>query len=366
MAGNSENTYAEVEHDGFTVASTTTSADDLRKELAQSEKRDDDGKAADAPGPSPQDVKADETKSPQGSPQPSGDTPNPNDPAAPATEKKDKSPEGRVKEIRAQINAATREKHEVIGQTEAAKAERAAIQAEIDAAKKELAELKVKPADKPEPAVNPGRKPEPQEDDFVDTRDYFKALGQWTREEARLDALEAVGQYRQKEADAEKERTERDQFEQRLAAERRVAEQHTTRLEAFKKANPGFDELMKESQHLPTNPEIMAYVVNSENGPAMMQYLAENPEECERIAALGGGPTLVELGKIEATKLSSANTGSEPQRQSVTKARPPISPVGGSAPVADDAEDPSTMEFGPRYVAVMNAREAERKRSRRL
>lgn len=353
--------------DGFTSASTTTSEADLRTQMGPSEAKDPDAATEDADGPSPrQDPKE---QSGAADPQTDDDLADPKPKAAPAPPKKG-SPEGRVAEIRAQINAATREKHTVLGETAAAKAERASIQAEIDAAKKELETLKAgKPAEKPAEAAADkpaeGGAPEPQEDDFDDFRTFLTAHSKWTRDEAKRVAEETIKAGKQQAEETDKQTRERVEREERERQQAAIVDAHTKRIQKFSEENPNFVEVMKAAGDLPTNNAIDQHILHSEDGPALMQYLAENPEEAERLAPLGWGPTLVELGKIVATKLGTANTGSVPQRQSVTRTKPPISPVRGSAAVADDdaSDDLDDLPID-QYVETMNAKDrAKRKKA---
>jgi hypothetical protein len=355
--------------DGFTSTSTSTSEADLRAQMGQSETPDPDPASDDADGPSPRQDPKEQANA--ADPQADDDLADPKAKAAPVppTPKKG-SPEGRVAEIRAQINAATREKHTVLGETAAAKAERAAIQAEIDAAKKELETLKAgKPAEKPAEAAAEkpaeGGNPEPQEDDFDDFRQFLTAHSKWTRDEAKRVAEETIKAGKQQAEETDKQTRERVEREERERQQAAVVDAHTKRIQKFSEENPNFVEVMKTAGDLPTNNAIDQHILHSEDGPALMQYLAENPEEAERLAPLGWGPTLVELGKIVATKLGTANTGSVPQRQSVTRTKPPISPVRGSAAVADDdaSDDLDDLPID-QYVEKKNAQErAKRKKA---
>jgi hypothetical protein len=376
-------TITELEHDGFSIASNTPEST-LREQLAQPDPPTPDGKPAapasrraDAGGPGRPDADAQPV-----------DGPDEADPAArpdekPAEAKPDKKkPEGRVAELRAEINQLTREKHTIAGETARERAERERLQAEINDLRKEHERLS-KGAEKPAaggddpPAEKPARAAEPQEDDFEDFRTFLKAHSTWTREQAKLDAQELIAERETQARETEAQRTKREEEERQQAQSREVFAKHQERVKTYTTEHPEFATLMEKAGDLPTNAAIDAHVLHSKYGPRLMHYFAENPEECERVAALGWGPALVEIGAIEATfraeeksqQARGAKSGSPSAPVPRTKAAPPISPVGGDASVADadDDEDLSTMEFGPRYVELMNQREqAHNRRQRRL
>lgn len=368
-------TLSSIEVDDFVATSTTTSEADMRKALTApaSEKTegtetegetkpepDGEAKPKEEPKPAPGEKKAEEK--PPAKPDP-------------------KTPEGRKSQLQAEINALTREMHRHRADVEKTRAERAAEERQLTDLRAQLADLQAKldkaqggKADegKAEPEKGKAaRVEEPKEEDFDDFRDWVKAHGAWTREQARLDAEEAVAASRQKDTETEREKAEREQKARFAADRKQLADQHASRVTAYEAEHPEFAKLMDEAGALPTNDWMDEHILHSEKGPALMQYLAENPEECERISKLALGPTLVALGRIEARleqTSETAKSGSAPERQATTKARPPVNPVGGTTAVDADAgdDDLATMDFGPEYVRRMNARERERNRARRL
>jgi hypothetical protein len=359
--------HTQLEHDGWSHTSATPEAE-LRKELEQSATQD--GTPSD-PGLRPRET----TETPADPAPQSGEAPA--KPAAPSTEKIDaKTPEGRKAQIQAEINALTREKHTHKAAAEQTRAERAAaerelaaLRAELDVVKKQIETGKgEKPAaEDSQPAVT-DRKPEPAEDDFEDFREYIKAHGAWVREQAKLDAQEIVSARDQASKQTAEEAARERQQQEHVASRRELADKHAARVKAYEAEHPGFSELITSGSDLPMNEMMTEHILHSESGPALMQYLVEHPEECERIYALPGGPTLVELGKIEGKLSTPAKSGSGGGRKSVTNAQPPINPVGSSAAAADDSheKDLANMDFSPEYVRLMNQRDREREKSRRL
>jgi hypothetical protein len=357
---------ARLEHDGFDIVSTTTSLEALKAEVEPPAESDKAARPA---------ARRAAESDPPADPDPDGKAPaktdDKTDEKPPAKKADAKTPEGRKAQLQAEINAFVREKHQVVGQTETAKAERAAIQKELDDAKAELdrvtKELETKKggkADEKKPDAKADAKPaddsEPEEDAFEDFRDWVKAHSAWTLRQATKAADQRFEEHSKKSAEALQDAERKREHDAFVAQRAELAKKHQDRIAQYEAEHPTFKALMESAADLPVNPAIDEHILHSETGPALMRYLAENPEECERISALGWGPTLVELGKIEATKLGSAKSGSDPARRPATKAAPPVSPVGGSSAVAD-ADDPdlASMPFD-QYVKVMNARDKER------
>ena len=356
------------EQDGF-IHDSQASQEDLEAQLAE-------------PAPDAKDAAADPAKEPAESKEAKGQPTA--DPKA-KDEGKGKTPAKRLETLQAEINQLTREKHRTAAEKDDAARALATLREEAAELKSEIEEARRlraggKKADdpaKPEDAKpKPERKAEPQEDDFEDFRDWVKAHAAWVREEAKLDAIEAA-EARGKEAESARESATKEAEEKRAreefeATRNQLAAKHSARVQAHLKANPGFAKLMEDAGALPTNPAIDEHILHSEMGPALMQYLAEHPDECEAIAALGPGPAIAALGRIEeridqASK--AAKSGSAPKPKPVTRATPPVSPVGGGAEVVDADDDGDAvldLEFGPEYVRRMNAKDKARRQASRL
>jgi hypothetical protein len=74
---------------------------------------------------------------------------------------------------------------------------------------------------------------------------------------------------------------------------------------------------------------VQELLVQSENGPELMYELAKNREAFERINKLTPLAAARELGKFEA-QFKKANSNEKPEKK-ITKAPPPIAPVGKRA-----------------------------------
>lgn len=94
-----------------------------------------------------------------------------------------------------------------------------------------------------------------------------------------------------------------------------------------------------QSGDIPTNPAMSHYVTEmADNKAAMVVWLADNPEEAERIAALDPVSAGVELARVDA-RLSARPV---PRK---TGAPPPVRTVGGSPSATPDVSKMSTDDF---------------------
>jgi hypothetical protein len=297
---------------------------------------------------------------------------------------KKRSATQRVAEEQAHIHAAVREKHETRRQLEAERAE-------IDRLRKEKETF----AQAEQAAKDAPKKPTWAQfsEDGKTWDEYQDARDEWVRGEAKADAKREL-ETAQK---TERERREADAARTRGEQEARA---HAERIAKARESHPDFDEVLeslgeldehgepvtpqtpflrdvvvkheqgqeilyyfgKHPEHcaalasLPLTNSMMTAVRETESPTALLSWLATNPKDVRRIANLSPASALVALGRVTA-QLDGAKTGSPPAA-SVTRAKPPIRPVGGSRGAAV-ATDPDDMPFGPDYVRKENERRAK-------
>lgn len=106
---------------------------------------------------------------------------------------------------------------------------------------------------------------------------------------------------------------------------------------AFKETHEDFDEAVETLQ---ITPAINEAIVDSEHGPEMAYFLAQEPKELERIRSLPYGQAAREMGKLEV-KFSKTTTSSV----STTRAPKPVTPVRtrGTA-TGKDISDPTITQ----------------------
>ena len=246
---------------------------------------------------------------------------------APAEEPKEKKPnpklERRFSEITKQREAARDE----------ARREREAREA-LETRLKEL-EAKIKPPAAAEDDLGPEPKPE----QFSDMYEYAKALAEHT---------------------ADKKLAERDKEEKaRLAAAEQDAKFKTwaDRVNAAKTELPDFDDMVTSSEVRVTDP-VRDAIIESEHGPRILYYLAENAEFAKKLADMSVVSAVREIGRIEAQFIK----GKEPDPKPVvgkSKAPAPISPLRGAVNTVDANLD-ADGNFHGTYQQWKAARQAKK------
>lgn len=184
----------------------------------------------------------------------------------------------------------------------------------LEARLKELEAKVAPPAQQPDDEV--GEEPRPEQ--FNDMYEYAKALAEHT---------------------AEKKLIERDREEKaRKAAE--VQEQKfkawADRVNAAKNDLPDFDDMVQSSDVRVSDP-VRDAIIESENGPQILYYLAENAEFAKKLADMSVVSAVREIGKIEA-RFEKAAKASEPEVKPVvgkSKAPAPITPLRGAVSTTD-------------------------------
>lgn len=192
-----------------------------------------------------------------------------------------------------------------------------------------------KKPDSPEGAV-------PKREDFDSYEAYLEAKAEWRADQA-VDKKLA----KQKE-DADRTRTTEEQ--QKKATDFRKRTQESA------KGLEDFEEVMREATSSPDSPvsRLFAEPINECENPAkVLFHLAKNPDEAERIAALGQVGQAREILKLEQ-KLASAPPPKKP-----SNAPEPIIPVGGKATVTDDMPDPKDTKA---WVAWRNKQELAKRK----
>lgn len=142
------------------------------------------------------------------------------------------------------------------------------------------------------------------------------------------------------------------EFDQRMAAgkQKQTAEQFQAAFESRlqKEAESDPEILMITQMHhipgpyfVPLSPSMGEAITESEVGPKILRYLANNKAEATRIASLTGTSAIREIGKIEAAIM---NTKPEPV-QHVTAAPEPVKVPGGGGDVVVDEDNLPFAEY---------------------
>jgi DNA repair exonuclease SbcCD ATPase subunit len=178
---------------------------------------------------------------------------------------------------------------------------------------------------------------EPQPEQFADMYEYAKALAEYTADK-RLD--------------------ERDREEK---ARKAAAEQEgkfrawADRVNAAKNELPDFEDMVQSSDVRISDP-VRDAIIESEHGPKILYYLAENNEYAKKLSEMSVVSAVREIGKIEARF---ERTKPESKSVNVSKAPAPISPIRGAVNTVDANVDANGVFHGT-YQQWKAARQAKR------
>lgn len=183
---------------------------------------------------------------------------------------------------------------------------------------------------------------EPKREDFEDFAEYVKAAAAHvakTTTEAQIKADREASEQRGKQSQAEQ-------------SQRKIADSWMQREAEFKATTPDYEETVTEFVENDIgrfSEGSRRLLVESDVGPALLHFLANNHEEADRIAELSPLRQVVELGKLE-DKIPKPT-------KPTSKAPPPPEPVRGGVTGQKDPSKMSVSEYkafmaknGSRYV----------------
>ena len=226
--------------------------------------------------------------------------------AKPEEKKEDPIPKG----VQKRIDRAVREKYE-------AQAESKMLKERLDRIEQNLQrnQLPTKAIDNSEPKI----------ENFDDFDKYVAAKAEWI---------------------ASKKINETLQDRERRTAEERVATAHykavdgwNQRLAEATAEMPDFKEVVSSSD-LPMSDFMRDAIIDSDLGPKVAYWLANNPDEAKKIASMSPLATVKAIGRIEERLESQAKAPKKP-----TGAPAPLKPVGGKASVQKDPGQMSDAEY---------------------
>jgi hypothetical protein len=165
---------------------------------------------------------------------------------------------------------------------------------------------------------------EPRIDNFDNFDQYVAAKAEYIAKKQ----IESTLSEREKRQQAEREATERT----------KTVDSWNKRIAAATAEMPDFEEVLASSD-VPMTPPMQQAIMESDIGPKLAYYLANNPEEAEKIAGMSPIGAIRTLGRIEE-RLATAKPAVK-----TTDAPPPIKPIGASAAVSKDPSKMSDAEF---------------------
>ena len=200
---------------------------------------------------------------------------------------------------------------------------------ELDALKAELAAMKAPKKDEPAGSEDD----EPTEEQFEQYRDYVKAQARWEARQELQAALEARDR-----RDTER-RSQQDFVTAVSAHAKRVVAAQATHDDYDAIVAQGNAQLAQAGVRLP--PAMMKAIVESDHSADLLYDLASHPEVCIQHAREAEGLPLtaaVVVRRVLESRLTPAVSGPDAKPSPITKAAPPIKPVGGSATAAQSVE----------------------------
>jgi hypothetical protein len=222
----------------------------------------------------------------------------------PEEKKEDPIPKG----VQKRIDRAVREKYE-------AQAEAKMLKERLDRIEQNIQERVAKPIDNSEPRI----------DNFDDFDKYVAAKAEWIASKKINETLN--------------ERERRSAEERAAAAHYQAVDGWNQRLEKATAELPDFKEVI-ESSDVPMSDFMRDAIVESDLGPKVAYWLANNPDEAKKIASMSPLATVKAIGRIEERLESQAKAPKKP-----TAAPAPLKPVGGKASVQKDPGQMTDAEY---------------------
>jgi hypothetical protein len=235
---------------------------------------------------------------------------------------------------------------EITKQREAAREEARKEREAREALEARLKELEAKANPKAAQAEPDAIGPEPKPEEFNDMFEYAKALAEYTADKKLMERDKAESERKAQEARA--------QFEQNWAQKVDKARQEL----------PDFDDMIQSSDVAVSDP-VRDAIMESDVGPKILYYLAENPEFAQELGKKSVISALREIGKLEARFEKApdrAPAASEPESKSTvakSKAPAPITPIRGAVSTVENNVD-SDGNFHGTYQQWKAARQARK------
>ncbi len=157
---------------------------------------------------------------------------------------------------------------------------------------------------------------EPSRDQYETYEEYLEARAAYRAEKAVETRMQAIERQRQEQAE-----------QARLAETQRA---WSSRLAKAAESIPDFADVVGNATEVEMTPVMKQVIVESDVGPNIAYFLAQNPAEAARIAALSPARQAAEIGKLEDRVTKPAKASSAPE---------PIRPVGGRSQVSDLLSD---------------------------
>jgi hypothetical protein len=277
----------------------------------------------------------------------------------------------RKRDLQSRIDELVRDKYTSQRAANDAQNEVLRLRAELDASTRRQPPPQEPPVEAPKVVDDP----EPASDAFETFEEFTKATAKWAARTERR-AIEKEAAENRKKWEAQEQDNRRAWMDQQTRQNNEsLMSAHYARIDAAKADLPDFDAVIDASQDIELAPPMRAVIMNEELGPHLMYYLAQHPEECDKIAKLAPTPQLVAMGrimtKIEAKLEAKTEPKAEPEATPdakavvpkkpapVSKLPPPIKTVGSGAAASTRPLDELDYQ---EFARMRNEQERARRR----
>lgn len=226
------------------------------------------------------------------------------------------APEG--ESTQAETKSFTQEELDAIIQKEKAKAEAKAERRALKAYRETLERLVPQQQTQPQPQGND----RPTQAQFANVDDYVEAMADWKL--------------------SQRDQASRQQQEQQQV---KSITEKTEGYYAEAQKDPSFDR--EAFDELPLTKTIAEAIIESDAAPKLMVFMANNPEEVQRIASLSAARQAAEIGKLEAKLASAPKPSNAPS---------PIKPIGTRGSATNSDASKMTMEEYAEFRRKQGAR----------
>ena len=265
--------------------------------------------------------------------------------------------EGRKATIQQEIDELTTTKHTTAKEIESAKAELARLREQLAHVTNNGNGNGAKPATAAAPTydgLDPAD-PEPKIEQFANdpSGDPYTA---WIRATSRWEGRKEF-RVQQHQAQQTAQRSQADQiYTTRMTAlQEKVGKHEQTDKDWRTKVDPEIASALQWSTPVKEGTPLGELVMDSDDPVAFMKYFSEHKKDFQRLTTLHPFLQGVAFGEIKE-RLAVANSRPDSKPQSISQAKPPIKPLGGSPARSDDAEDEAELPVD-QFIKIGNARE---------
>jgi len=179
----------------------------------------------------------------------------------------------------------------------------------------------------PPPADVPGVGPEPKAADFTDYDEYVKGLTDWRVKQARAQWEMESARKAQQEALQHRQ------------------ENLKTKLQEGYQLYPDFEEVAFDRTASHITPMVVDILADCDHPADVAYYLAKNRVEGMAISRMTPLQAARAIAKLEDKIVATRAGTPAPTTKPITKAPPPIKPVGANAPVSKNPENMTQKEY---------------------